>query len=215
MKMKLSEEGSKILKELLIQNEENTGPFSKTSNVMLALEPMQKGEELASNQVTKNHLTNIIKVLCTKLEWVEEPSDQEEVKNEASQDISTENESNASQKVCKFFRSGNCKFGRSGKKSGLTCAYSHSITCKKFELYGNKHPKGCKDKKCDKLHLSLCKIYTKFQNCKYGEKCRYFHPRKLKPNNQIKEEHSDQTFGKYLIMLCTMACNPNRPFGSL
>ena len=53
----------------------NQGPFSKTGNVMLALDQIAKGEDL--NQVTKQHLINIMKVLCTKLEWTEESNDQE------------------------------------------------------------------------------------------------------------------------------------------
>ena len=57
--MKLSEFGSKTLRGILTQN---AGPYSKTENVMLALELMEKGTELASNQVTKIHLSNIIKV---------------------------------------------------------------------------------------------------------------------------------------------------------
>ena len=55
--MKLNENGSKILRDLLTQNE---GPFSKSENVMLALDLMEKGTELASNQVTKLHLSNIV-----------------------------------------------------------------------------------------------------------------------------------------------------------
>ena len=69
MKMKLNENGSKTLSEVLSQSD---GPFSKTLNVMLALELMEKGTELASNQVTKLHLANIIKALCAHLEWTEE-----------------------------------------------------------------------------------------------------------------------------------------------
>ena len=76
MALKLNEQGYDILKDELTKCE---GPFSKTQNVMLALDLMAKGEELT--QVTKAHLSNIIKVLCVKLRWNEEPV---EVKNEQS-----------------------------------------------------------------------------------------------------------------------------------
>ena len=75
--MKLNENGSKILKGILTQNE---GPYSKSENVMLALELMEKGTELASNQVTKVHLSNIIKALCEHLKWTEEVEEQDENK---------------------------------------------------------------------------------------------------------------------------------------
>ena len=48
--MKLNDFGSKTLKDVLTKTE---GPFSKSENVMLALELMEKGQELASNQITK------------------------------------------------------------------------------------------------------------------------------------------------------------------
>ena len=74
--MKLNENGSKILRGILTENE---GPYSKSENVMLALELMEKGTELASNQVTKVHLSNIIKALCSHLEWTEEIEESETV----------------------------------------------------------------------------------------------------------------------------------------
>ena len=99
----------------------------------------------------------------------------------------------SSQEICKFYRAGKCNHGTSGKtsdKTGKICAYSHPQTCKKFELYGNKE-KGCKMKKCNNLHLSLCKVFMKHQTCKFGNKCRYFHPHKLKSNNQKQENKNN------------------------
>ena len=74
--MKLNEKGSKTLKEVLNQSD---GPFSKSPNVMLALELMERGQELASNQVTKVHLANIIKAICNHSEWTEELVEEENV----------------------------------------------------------------------------------------------------------------------------------------
>ena len=194
--MKLKEEGYNILRSELSKKD---GPFSKTSNVMLAVDLMEKGEEILSNQVTKVHLTNIIKVLCTQLEWTEESNEVPQIKNDTVEHASevknedneivtnTQNKPN-SQDICKFYRSGKCQYGKTGKKIdkfGKTCSFSHPQTCKKFENYGYKE-QGCKDKKCSKLHLSLCKHFMRYTSCKFGEKCRYFHPKKLKNEYQEK-----------------------------
>ena len=78
MTLKLNEQGYDILKEELSKNE---ATFSKTTPVMLAFDLMAKGEELSSTQVTKAHLANIIKILCNKLKWNEEP-EEEQIKND-------------------------------------------------------------------------------------------------------------------------------------
>ena len=50
MKLKLYEEGYSILKEELTKQ---TGPFSRTNNVMLALDLLEKGDDLSFGMVTK------------------------------------------------------------------------------------------------------------------------------------------------------------------
>ena len=49
---------------------------------MQVLDLLSKVADL--NSVTMAHLSNIINVLCSKLEWIEGPSDQLEAKNEES-----------------------------------------------------------------------------------------------------------------------------------
>ena len=56
MGFKLPNDGYNTMIEELTKNQ---GPFSKTGNVMLALDQIAKGEDL--NQVTKQHLINIMK----------------------------------------------------------------------------------------------------------------------------------------------------------
>ena len=73
--MKLNEKGTNALREVL--SGQNQGPFSKNENAMLALELMEKGQELSSNQITKVHLSNIIKAICIHMEWTEEITEQE------------------------------------------------------------------------------------------------------------------------------------------
>jgi len=163
---------------------------------MQVLDLLSKVADL--NSVTMAHLSNIINVLCSKLEWIEGPSDQLEAKNEESNDqchftqlqnMGTHNttpkiaqdETPNSQKIFKYFRGGIFGFGRSSKRSdknGKTCDLIHPQICKKHEIYGDKNPKGCKNKKCDKLHLSVCKIFMRHQKRKYGDNCKYFLPKK-------------------------------------
>ena len=64
--MKLNEQGYNILKDELNKNEEMS--FSKTSNVMLAIDLMAQGEEITSTQVTKANLANIIKIQKIKID---------------------------------------------------------------------------------------------------------------------------------------------------
>ena len=73
-------------------------------------------------------------------------------------------------------------------KRGKICAFSHPITCKKFDNFGFKE-NGCKNRKCEKLHLNVCKIFMRHKSCKYGEDCRFYHPKKLKNSNQMKPEN--------------------------
>ena len=65
------------------------------------------------------------------------------------------------EKICKFYRSGICRHGRSGK----SCDFIHPPTCKKFDLFGYKED-GCKEKKCNNLHMTLCKIFMRHNKCK-------------------------------------------------
>ena len=222
MALKLNEQGYDILKDELTKCE---GPFSKTQNVMLALDLMAKGEELSSTQVTKAHLSNIIKLLCVKLRWNEEPL---EVKNEETNDSGEYTEKNEeveknsshvsnvmknSEKLCRFYKRGQCKYGKSGKtkdQNGKICVFSHPPTCKKFELFGYKEG-GCKDKKCSKIHLSLCNSFMKNENCSYGEQCKFFRPRKLKNNTQDKKVTSGQTERSENITYAQVLKSNNQP----
>ena len=204
--MKLKSDSYDILKSELDKSEL---PFSKSSNSMLAFDLMANGDLMSSNQVTKVNLVNLIKILCEQLEWIEES--EVKIENETEPIInSSENTdkvqidvpkvTNKTQEICKFYKSGKCQYGKNGKKpdkSGKICAFSHPTTCKKFENYGYKE-EGCRNKKCDKLHLNLCKIFMRHNSCKFDEKCRYYHPKKWKniklkePENQSKQQQNEE-----------------------
>ena len=62
--------------------------------------------------------------------------------------------------MCKFYRSGHCKFGD-------TCQKSHNIqTCESFP---------CLSENCFKRHPPICKFFLRFGRCKFGERCSYLH----------------------------------------
>ena len=134
---------------------------------------------------------------------VEEPKketqdEEQEIKNKEStteqneeNDNDSKNAQNVTKEICKYYKNGKCHYGKSGKKMdkrGKICAFSHPITCKKFDNFGFKE-NGCKNRKCEKLHLNVCKIFMRHKLCKYGEDCRFYHPKKLKNSNQMKPEN--------------------------
>ena len=206
--MNLKENSYKNLKEQLDKLETQ---FSKSDNKMLAFDLISKGE--MTTQVTKVHLINIIKVLCKNLDWTEDEQMEtldniEENQEEESPGNSSVQPGNSNVQlvrkelkngVCKFFKSGNCKHGKSGKtpdNSGKKCSFDHPQLCKKHELFGDSD-EGCKNgRNCNKLHLNLCKHFMKFQSCKYEEKCKFFHPRKIKMKIQNKERYPVEKTGE-------------------
>ena len=168
--MKLKQSSYDILKEELEKNEVSLGPFSKSTNMMQAFDLMEKGDLMSSNQVTKINLINIIKLLCSKLEWTEDLEENKktntEVKDDSSENenktqVNVQDENKKTQQNCKFYMVGKCQFGKNGKKpnkDGKICAFSHLPTCKKFENYSHNKEEGCRNKKCDKMHLKVCKF---------------------------------------------------------
>ena len=111
--------------------------------------------------------------------------------------------------MCKFFRCSNFTYRRFGivkDKHGKSCEFNHPLTCKKIEMFGYKKG-GFKDKRCGKLHPSLYRIFMKHENCKFGDKCKYFHPKKLRndgqkskpiPSQMYKEEILPYTYAQIL-----------------
>ena len=62
--------------------------------------------------------------------------------------------------VCKFYRSGHCKFGDQ-------CSLSHQMeTCLSYP---------CVDEHCVLRHPPLCKFFARFRRCRFGEGCSYSH----------------------------------------
>ena len=227
--MKLNEQGYNILKDELNKNEEMS--FSKTSNVMLAIDLMAQGEEITSTQVTKANLANIIKILCKKLKLTEESEENIEIEakkdsndstnqieenekiNSDVTDVTKSSQKTRSETTCRYYKAGKCRHGKSGKtkdENGKSCDFLHPPICRKYESYGFKE-NGCRDRKCPKLHMNICKIFMRHQNCKYGNSCKFFHPKRLKNVNEIKKLPSSQTHKKDVFSYAQIVKNPYKP----
>ena len=78
--------------------------------------------------------------------------------------------------ICRFYKSGNCKFGKKGKN----CKFEHPIIC-----WHSKTKKGCKNKNCNYWHPPSCQYKNK---CKY-EGCQLLHPEtKNKPSGSKRNK---------------------------
>jgi hypothetical protein len=90
--------------------------------------------------------------------------------NQQSQSQSSEgqNKNSSSTQVCRFYKQGNCKFGKD-------CRNDHPKFCKKFTKHGilKYSSQGC-DGKCGKLHPSACRDSLRTKEC-LREKCRFYH----------------------------------------
>ena len=77
-------------------------------------------------------------------------------------------------------------------------------------LYGYKEG-GCKERKCSKLHMSLCKIFMKHEDCKFGDNCKYYHPKKLRVQGQNKNLTPNQTVKQGDLAYAQVAVSPYQP----
>ena len=182
MKFKLNETGNKSIQEILNSQFKNVGPFSKESDqnqsdVMSGLsdlwKAMEKGVELKSTKVHKEHLVSFVKAIAIHQGWVEEivqpTGDDEtgEVNNDEVNDSDEDQESKTDddendQKIersksvekalnvnseRKNLHNNVCKFYRSAK-----CKYG--ITGKDKDKRGNI---------CQYDHPPICHEYRKFE----------------------------------------------------
>ena len=77
-------------------------------------------------------------------------------------------------RICSFYKSGRCRFGKSGKSAnGQKCPFSHPSKCFRFCKYGFDRVKGC-NRSCGYFHPVLCQSSLHFGTC-YNEGCSYQH----------------------------------------
>lgn len=90
--------------------------------------------------------------------------------------------------VCRFFKNGNCKFGKD-------CRKEHPEICRKFKKHGllRHNQNGC-DSKCGRLHPNACRNSLKTKECD-RENCRFFHI-KGTTNTYTKEKMTNPKEGE-------------------
>ena len=179
-KFKLNETGNKSVKEILNSQFKNVGPFSKESdqsNIMSGLsdlwKAMEKGVELKSTKVHKEHLVSFVKAVAIHQGWVEEidqptgddetgevnedevndsDEDQENETGDDKNDQTSERSKSVEKalnvnNVRKNLQSNVCKFYRSAK-----CRYG--MTGKNKDKRGNI---------CQYDHPPICQEFRKFE----------------------------------------------------
>ena len=76
--------------------------------------------------------------------------------------------------ICKFFKTGRCKHGISGKKDGI-CTYRHPKICNKLLKNGLRRRGGCnRGDSCDFFHPKMCNSSLQERVC-LRENCKFMH----------------------------------------
>jgi hypothetical protein len=148
------------------------------------------------NSIKNVHLDTFRKIICLlseNLNWSEKEEILEEQKNEEVENNSVDVKNDQQKKeICKFLKRGKCQYGRSGKKTdsrGNICSFNHPQVCKNHELYGQ-----CRNHRCKKLQLSLCRNYMSTMKCNYDD-CKFYHPRRISQNQNSTtgQEYKEDT----------------------
>ena len=96
-------------------------------------------------------------------------------------------------KICRFYRRGQCKYG----KRGRDCKFQHPEACTKYIKYGAGSLQGCTlGKKCGKFHPQICFASGKGRECN-RENCRYLHLKtsvSAKRHQTLNVDHSKTGF---------------------
>ena len=87
-----------------------------------------------------------------------------------------ENFTKVQERICNYYKRGNCRHGSSGKNmvEGKVCKFSHPRKCYKFCRYGYDETYGCNKQLCNYFHPILCSSSLHYGEC-YNPKCTYQH----------------------------------------
>ena len=202
MKIKLKDDGVKVIQEILTTQFNQFGPFSKDgdqSDVLVAIRAMETGGEMKSSKVKKEHLSNIIKALIAHQNWAEkfdqtneadvteqignengseinnvEDDQDEEIEDDQSDQIGEKSEPAKNIKQERKFLQNVCKFYRAGK-----CIYG--MSGKNRDKRGNI---------CPYEHPEICKKYKMFEDKEKGcqiKDCNKMHVKHCKYYNTCKD----------------------------
>ena len=122
----------------------------------------------------------------------EETGTQVDIDAEKKMSDSKQGNEDSRNRVCRFYKRGHCKFGKSGKNKEGKCPYEHPATCKLFDMKGW-HRFGCKNRRCRQLHRDCCRTWMDRGVCsrkEEGTECRFYHPWGCEKRLEEKEEKS-------------------------
>lgn len=89
--------------------------------------------------------------------------------------------------ICKFYRNGNCRYGRTGKN----CRYQHPKCCQRLLNHGPHSSQGCKLKnKCPLFHPTLCRSSVSRGEC-FRQSCTLAHIRGTKFTRDHQASHTE------------------------
>ena len=109
--------------------------------------------------------------------------------------ISSEQSEEQTKPICRYYKRGTCKHGASGRTDG-TCPYQHPKYCKKFVMYGNRSPRGCKKgESCDAFHPKICRNSMNDGAC-YNTSCKHRHLKNTQRQLQIEVSDSNAIHNK-------------------
>jgi hypothetical protein len=182
------------------------GKSEISKNAQLALKVISEGKE--TSKVTKSAMVELVNLLLELHEWKKEktqgpiqdqsnaniantssatvPTDSDHCNDGAEEDKGGKKKDET--RICRFYKSGKCSHGKNGRGivNGQTCPYLHPTkVCIQSKKFGK-----CSLKACQFMHMNVCRAYMKSpSSCKFGEKCRYFHPKQVK-TDQRRENHT-------------------------
>ena len=91
------------------------------------------------------------------------------------------------EKICRFYKQGNCRFGR----KGADCPYDHPQACRKLLKHGKRSPNGCtKGQKCEYYHPRMCSTSITKGEC-YNNDCKFVHVKNTKRKKESKSSEGD------------------------
>ena len=116
--------------------------------------------------------------------------DKEENEDEDDEGDGTKDDNGPEEKVktCRFYQSGTCKHGISGKE----CEFDHPKMCQKLLKNGTKQPQGCNlGKRCPKFHPKMCPTSISKLEC-FDSKCKIRHVKGTKRKREKEKEEEKE-----------------------
>ena len=171
--------------------EESTIPSKKSARKR----KKKKSVAFSTQETTQDDNSSILTSLSqswndTALEDKEE-EDEDDEGDDTKDDEKTNNGTEVQVKTCRFYQTGTCKHGISGKE----CQFDHPKMCEKLLKYGTKQPQGCNlGKRCSKFHPKMCPTSISKLEC-FDNKCKLRHVKGTKRKREKEKEQRNKKDG--------------------